>query len=161
MKMKCLTALGMALLLMCLFSAALAKTACVSVPNGQVNVRREGKSGAEIVCKLVSGARVDVQEGADGWAKITLGKGRGSITGYMMTEYLAAAPAKDDVREKTVASPYDTQSVVLRSAASDSYDAVSMAQVGQTVLLLGSMDGFGLVQLADGSVGWLSNAEMK
>ena len=60
-----------------------------------------------------------------------------------------------------VTSPYGTQSVVLRSAPSDSYDAVAMLLVGQELTVIGEAEGFCFVLLADGGMGWLASDEVK
>ena len=61
-------------------------------------------------------------------------------------------------RAKTVyvVSPYGTQSVVLRSEPSDSYDALAMLKVGQELTVVGVRGEFCFVQLEDGSMGWLA-----
>ena len=60
-----------------------------------------------------------------------------------------------------VTSPYGTQSVVLRSAPSDSYDAVAMLLVGQELTVVGEFGEFYFVLLEDGSMGWLASDELK
>ena len=57
-----------------------------------------------------------------------------------------------------VASPYGTQSLVLRSEPSDSYDAVAMLRVGQEITVYGE---FYCVLLSDGVCGWLANDVVK
>ena len=69
---------------------------------------------------------------------------------------LLAAP-----RLAQVASPYGTQSVVLRDAPSDSYDAVAMLMVGQEVTAVGTSGEFYFVLLGDGGTGWLAEDEIK
>ena len=55
-----------------------------------------------------------------------------------------------------VVSPYGTQSVVLRSVPSDSYDALAMLKVGQELTAIGMCGEFSFVLLEDGSMGWLA-----
>ena len=55
-----------------------------------------------------------------------------------------------------VVSPYGTQSVVLRSVPSDSYDALAMLRVGQELTVIGMCGEFSFVLLEDGSMGWLA-----
>lgn len=64
-------------------------------------------------------------------------------------------------RAVKVESPYGTQSVVLRSAPSDSYDAVAVLLVGQEITVVGEAEAFCFVLLADGSMGWLATDEVK
>ena len=66
-------------------------------------------------------------------------------------------------RAKTVyvVSPYGTQSVVLRDRPSNSYDAVAMLMVGESVTVIGVSGDFCFVQLADSSVGCLLGSELK
>ena len=60
-----------------------------------------------------------------------------------------------------VASPYGTQSVVLRSAPADSYDAVAMLMVGQEITAAGECEPFVFV-LVDGQIyGWLASDELE
>lgn len=61
-------------------------------------------------------------------------------------------------RAKTVyvVSPYGTQSVVLRSEPSDSYDALAMLKVGQELTAIGMCGEYSFVLLEDGSMGWLA-----
>lgn len=66
-----------------------------------------------------------------------------------------------EVRTVKAASPYGTQSVVLRSVPSDSYDAVAMLLVGQELTVVGEAEGFCFVLLADGGMGWLASDEVK
>ena len=65
------------------------------------------------------------------------------------------------VRTVRAASPYGTQSVVLRSVPSNSYDAVAMLLVGQELTVVGEAGGFCFVLLADGGMGWLASDEVK
>ena len=60
-----------------------------------------------------------------------------------------------------VTSPYGTQSVVLRDRPSNSYDAVAMLMVGDSVLGIGEMNEFRYVQTASGCVGCLLSGELK
>lgn len=60
------------------------------------------------------------------------------------------------VKTVHVVSPYGTQAVVLRSAPSDSYDALAMLKVGQELTVVGVRGEFCFVQLEDGSMGWLA-----
>lgn len=55
-----------------------------------------------------------------------------------------------------VVSPYGTQSVVLRSVPSDSYEALAMLKVGQELTAIGQCGEYSFVLLEDGSMGWLS-----
>ena len=59
-----------------------------------------------------------------------------------------------------VISPYGTQSVVLRDRPSDSYDAVAMLTVGETVRVLGTFGGYYYVRTQSDCVGCLSGDEL-
>jgi len=67
----------------------------------------------------------------------------------------------EEACETCVLSPYGTQSVVLRSAPSDSYDAVAMLMVGQKVTAAGEWDAFYFVVTQDGVFGWLAADEIE
>ena len=83
----------------------------------------------------------------------------------MSMQYLSTGSEASGVGDATlsmeVVSPYGTQSVVLRSEASDSYDAVAMLTVGESVQVIGVADGFFYVQLDDECVGCLASDELR
>ena len=58
-------------------------------------------------------------------------------------------------------SPYGTQSVVLRDRPSDSYDAVAMLTVGETVRVLGTSGDYYYVRTQNACVGCLSGDELE
>ena len=157
-------ALLSALVLM-LPAAALAHGAVVdngSDPASRLNMRTQPSRDASAVGKFVSGTQVEIVEDAgDGWSRVRIGGGRGSITGYMMTRYLKSSSAVDARENRRVASPYGTQSVVLRDRPSNSYGAVTMLMVGETVTVIGVSGDFCFVQTADSSVGCLLSSELK
>ena len=66
-----------------------------------------------------------------------------------------------EARAVKAASPYGTQSVVLRDAPSDSYHPVAMIMVGQELTVVGTREGFSFVLLEDGSMGWLESDEVR
>ena len=78
-----------------------------------------------------------------------------------MTEYLSASVFVDATKSASVVSPYGTQSVVLRDRPSNSYDAVAMLMVGDSVLVIGEMNEFKYVQTGSGCVGCLLGSELK
>lgn len=162
MKRKIL-ALLMALLLM-LPVAAMAHGAVVdngSDPGSRLNMRTQPSRDASAVGKFVSGTQVEVLgDAGDGWSQVRIGGGRGSVTGYMMTEYLKPSSAIDARESRRVVSPYGTQSVVLRDRPSNSYQAVAMLMVGETVTVIGVSGDFFFVQSADSSVGCLLGSEL-
>ena len=96
---------------------------------------------------------------------MTIGGSVNSVSGYMASRYLATGSAAANVRDAApdmqVVSPYGTQSVVLRSEASDSYDAVAMLTVGESVRVIGVSGDFYYVQLDDECVGCLAGDELK
>ena len=71
-----------------------------------------------------------------------------------------AAGVIDATRSMEVVSPYGTQSVVLRSEASDSYDAVAMLRVGETVRVLGDSGEYYFVMTQSEAVGCLCSNEL-
>ena len=144
---------------------ALAQSAVVdngSDPSSRLNMRSAPGKGAASLGKFVSGTRVEiVSDEGDGWAKVTIGGGRSSVSGYMMKEYLKSSSAVDARVSRKVVSPYGTPSVVLRDRASNSYDAVMMLQVGETVMQIGVSGDFCYVQTQDQSVGCLLASELR
>ena len=163
MKRK-MTALLAALLLM-LPVAAMSHGAVIdngSDPGSRLNMRSQPSRDASAVGKFVSGTQVEVLgDAGDGWSQVCIGSGRGSITGYMLTEYLKPSSAIDARESRKVASPYGTQSVVLRDRPSNSYNAVAMLMVGETVTVIGVSGDFCFVETADSSVGCLLGSELK
>lgn len=144
---------------------ALAQSAVVdngSDPGSRLNMRTAPARDAQAIGKFVSGTHVEiVADAGNGWSQVRIGGGHSSVTGYMMTEYLKSSSAIDARESRTVVSPYGTQSVVLRDRPSNSYDAVMMLMVGETVTVIGVSGDFCFVQTGDSSVGCLMNSELK
>lgn len=164
MKLQCGACL-LVLLLFCL--PALAQGAVVdngSDPGSRLNMRTEPSRDASSIGRFYSGTEVEIEADAgDGWSEVTLGGGQNSVSGYMMTSYLSTdgSGVLDATFSMEVTSPYGTQSVVLRNCASNSYDAVAMLTVGDTVRVIGGAGSFYYVQLNDDTVGCLSTEELK
>ena len=161
---KYLTVLLM-LLFVQLGTAAFAQSAVVdngSDPSSRLNMRTAPDRSAAAVGKFVSGTEVEiVADAGGGWSQVQIGGGRHAVSGYMMTEYLHGSSAVDARVSRKVASPYGTQSVVLRDRPSNSYDAVMMLPVGEKVTVIGVSGDFCYVLAADGSVGCLLTGELK
>lgn len=164
------TAAGCALLagMLMLCGGAYAQTAVVdngSNPDSQLNLRKEPSTDAGSVGKFYSGTEVEiVSDAGEGWSEVSIGGGQNSVGGYMMSSYLKsgseASGVVDGTRGRQVVSPYGTQSVVLRDRPSNSYDAVAMLEVGESVTVIGVSGSFYYVQIADDSVGCLSGDEL-
>ena len=128
----------------------------------RLNMRAQPSRDAEIVGKFASGTQVEIIANAgDGWSQVRIGSGKSSVSGYMMSSYLKASSAIDARETRRVGSPYGTPSVVLRDRPSNSYDAVMMLMVGETVTVIGVKDEFCFVQTDDASVGCLLGSELK
>ena len=159
---RCLTVL---LMLVLLSTTAYAQSAVIdngSDPSSRLNMRTAPDRNASAVGKFVSGTQVEiVADAGGGWSQVRIGGGRHAVSGYMMTEYLHTSSAVDAKESKTVTSPYGTQSVVLRDRPSNSYGAVMMMPVGETVTVIGVSGDFCYVLAADGSAGCLLSAELK
>lgn len=144
---------------------ALAQSAVIdngSDPGSRLNMRTAPTRDASAIGKFVSGTRVDIlADAGGGWSQVRIGGGQSSVTGYMMTEYLKSSSAIDARESRTVASPYGTQSVVLRDRPSNSYNGVMMLMVGEAVTVIGVSGDFCFVQTGDSSVGCLMNSELK
>ena len=159
---------GLALLIsaaLCMPAGAWAQSAVVdngSNPDTRLNLRREAGTQSRSLGKFYTGTKVEVvADAGDGWSQVTLGGSVNSVSGYMASQYLSQEAALDATREMEVVSPYGTQSVVLRSEASDSYDAVAMLTVGERVQVIGVADGVYYVQLDEECVGCLASDELK
>ena len=153
--------------LLCMPAGALAQGAVVnngSDPASRLNLRREASTQSRSLGKFYTGTQVEVvADAGSGWTQVTLGGSVNSVSGYMSSQYLAgeAAGVIDATRSMEVVSPYGTQSVVLRNQPSNSYDAVTMLMVGETVTVIGVSGDFCFVQTGDSSVGCLAGNELK
>ena len=153
------------MLMVCAFSCALAQSAVID--NGadaaaMLNVRPAPDKGASALGRFLSGTQVEILgDAGNGFSKIAIGSGNGAVTGYAMTQYLSGGAQVDATYEACVASPYGTQSVVLRDKASNSYHPVAMLMVGEHVLVVGEKDGFRYVKTGSGCVGCLLESELK
>ena len=153
-----------ALMMVCVCSCAMAQTAQMDSAGGAslINLREQPDSGAKVLGRFFSGAQVEILgDAGNGFQQVSLGTGMGKVSGYVMTEYLAAQAQVNATKTAHVASPYGTQSVVLRSRPSNSYDAVAMLMVGDSVLILGEAGEFRYVQTGSGCVGCLLESELK
>lgn len=163
--MKKMMIVLLAALVLMLPAAALAYRAVVdngSDPASRLNMRTQPGKDASAVGKFVSGTEVEVMADAgNGWSQVRLGSGKGSVTGYMMSSYLKSSSAVDARERRKVVSPYGTQSVVLRDRPSNSYGAVTMLMVGDTVTVIGVNGDFCFVETAESSVGCLLSSELK
>ena len=156
---------------MVLAAAALVMTASCAMAQGAVidhgdsaplNVRMMPDKSAQMLGQFFSGTKVEiVADAGGGWSQIAIGTGSGVISGYVMTQYLADGVRVNATREAVVASPYGTQSVVLRDQADHSYHPVAMLMVGDRVLVIGEMGEFRYVQTQSGCVGCLLESELK
>ena len=155
----------LAALMLLLPVMALAQSAVIdngSDPSSRLNMRTAPAKDASAIGKFVSGTRVEIlADAGGGWSQVRIGSGQSSVTGYMMTDYLKPSSAIDARESRMVASPYGTQSVVLRDRPSNSYNGVMMLMVGETVTVIGVSGDFCFVQTGDSSVGCLMNSELK
>ena len=144
---------------------ALAQSAVIdngSDPGSRLNLRSAPSRDAQTLGRFVSGTRVEIlSDAGDGWSQVRIGGGQNAVTGYMMTQYLKSTSSVDARESRQVTSPYGTQSVVLRNQPSNSYDAVTMLMVGETVTVIGVSEDFCFVQTGDSSVGCLAGDELK
>ena len=156
--------LGTALAMTMMAAAPLALAQSAVVDNGsdvtsRLNMRAQPSKDAASLGKFYSGTTVEiVADAGDGWAQVSIG----GVEGYMMTQYLSrdGSGVRDGTYDKRVVSPYGTQSVVLRDRPSDSYDAVAMLTVGETVRVLGTSGGYYYVRTQSDCVGCLSGDEL-
>lgn len=161
-----LCALAAAAILACA-APALAQSAVVdngSDPASRLNLRTQPGKDASSLGRFYSGTPVEiVADAGGGWSQVRIGGADSGVGGYMMTQYLSAdgAGVKDATYDRRVVSPYGTQSVVLRDRPSDSYAAVAMLTVGETVRVLGTSGDYCYVRTQSASVGCLSGDELE
>ena len=165
MSVWCKRLLLAAAALMLTASCALAQGAVIdngSDASSLLGVRVTPDKSAQMLGQFFSGAQVEiVADAGNGWSQIAIGSGSGVVSGYAMTQYLAQSARVNATREAAVASPYGTQSVVLRNRADHSYHPVAMLMVGDRVLVIGEMGEFRYVQTQSGCVGCLLESELK
>ena len=133
-----------------------------SDPSSRLNMRDQPSKDAGSVGQFYTGTPVEiVSDAGGGWSQVTIGGGANSLSGYMMSQYLSTdtASVQDATKDMQVVSPYGTQSVVVRDTPSNSYDAVSMLEVGDDVRVIGTKGDYYYVLLDDSSVGCLSTSE--
>lgn len=163
--MRCGVFMALLLLLTMAWACAWAQGAVIdngSDPASRLNMRSAPDKSAAAVGKFVSGTRVEiVADAGNGWSQVSIGSGRHAVNGYMMTQYLRDSSTVDARENKAVASPYGTPSVVLRDRPSNSYDAVTMLPVGESVMVIGVSGDFCYVIAGDSSVGCLLSSELK
>ena len=147
--------------------AALAQSAVVdngSDPQSRLNLREQPDKGSASLGRFYSGTPVEiVADAGGGWSQVTIGTADSCVGGYMMTAYLAdsgASGVTDATLERSVVSPYGTPSVVLRDQPSNSYDAVAMLRVGETVRVLGDSGEYYFVMTQSEAVGCLCSNEL-
>lgn len=151
-------------LLMGASPAAMAQSAVVdngSDPQSRLNLREQPDKGSASLGRFYSGTPVEiVADAGGGWSQVAIGTAESPIGGYMMTAYLAADSTTDATLERSVVSPYGTPSVVLRDQPSNSYDAVAMLRVGETVRVLGDSGEYYYVMTQSEAVGCLCSDEL-
>lgn len=131
-------------------------------PASMLNLREQPDKSSKALGKFLSGTQIQVlRDAGNGWSEVSLGGGMGTVRGYMMTQYLSASAQVNATYAASVVSPYGTQSVVLRDRPSNSYDAVAMLMVGDSVLVIGEMNEFRYVKTGSGCVGCLLESELK
>ena len=153
--------------LMMVFSLSMAQAQSAVIDNGadaatMLNVRTAPDKSALALGKFLSGTQVEILgDAGNGFSRIAIGSGNGAVTGYAVTQYLSGSAKVNATYEACVASPYGTQSVVLRDAPSNSYHPVAMLMVGERVLVIGEMGEFRYVKTGGGCVGCLLGSELK
>lgn len=153
------------LMFMLIGGRAFAQSAVVnngSDATARLNMREQPSKDADSLGKFYTGTPVDiVSDAGNGWSQVTIGSN--SLSGYMMTAYLSldVSSVKDATLSMEVVSPYDTQSIMVRSEPSNSYDAVAALAVGDSVRVIGTTGNYYYVLLSDKSVGCLSTSEVE
>ena len=130
----------------------------------RLNMRGQPSKDADSLGQFYTGTPVNiVSDAGNGWSQVTIGSGNNSLSGYMMTAYLSAdaSSVTDATLNMEVTSPYGTQSIIVRSEPSNSYDAVAALVVGDSVRVIGTAGSYYYVLLSDQSVGCLSTSEVK
>ena len=130
----------------------------------RLNMRGQPSKDADSLGQFYTGTPVNiVSDAGNGWSQVTIGSGNNSLSGYMMTAYLSAdaSGVTDATLYREVTSPYGTQSIIVRSEPSHSYEAVAALVGGDSVRVIGTAGSYYYVLLSDQSVGCLSTSEVK
>ena len=136
-------------------SCAMAQSAVIDDAQG-LSVHVSPDHAAMALGSFLSGTPVEIiADAGGGWSQIAIGSGSGVISGFAQSARVNAT------YEASVASPYGTQSVVLRDAPSNSYHPVAMLMVGDRVMVIGQAGEFRYVKTVSGCVGCLLESELK
>ncbi len=149
--------IGLVFLLLLLFrTAVLAESATV----GEKVTLYGSPAQGEARGTLLAGTRVEVIASEGEYAEIRAGAGAASMTGFVRASSIGDA-VQNETYGANVVSPYGTPAVVLRSSASDSYEAVAVLPAGTAVTVLGSHRGYLFVRTGTGQYGFLAANEIQ
>ena len=142
-------------------SCAMAQPAVIDDAQG-LSVHVLPDHAAMALGSFLSGTPVEIiADAGSSWSEIAIGSGNGVVSGFALTQRLAQSARVNATYEASVASPYGTQSVVLRDAPSNSYHPVAMLMVGDRVMVIGQAGEFRYVKTVSGCVGCLLESELK
>ena len=130
-------------------ATASSKAGAVTVTSGRLNVRKSPSTTSEVVTTLNKGNYVTLIARQGQWWQVEYGKGQ---YGYSHSDYITIVEGTP----VTVAVNYGTLNV--RSGPGTTYSKVGSLVKGETVLLLGSSNGWSRVLYHGTKTGYVSSA---
>ncbi|MCR4576304.1 MAG: SH3 domain-containing protein [Clostridiales bacterium] len=151
-----LSILLIVLLLIATFTFADAENVKLAYKGGSIKLRTGPGKGYGYTQYLKDGAYITVLQKGSTWSKV---KTTGGKTGYIKSLYISGIGnmyADGTTYWKSFKMGYTTGSVHLRAGASTSADTIAYLSKGTKVKGLGKNGSFYLVELADGTQGFVS-----
>ena len=156
MMKRFLSILLIVLLLIATFTFADAENVKLAYKGGSIKLRTGPGKGYGYTQYLKDGAYITVLQKGSTWSKV---KTTGGKTGYIKSLYISGIGnmyADGTTYWKSFKMGYTTGSVHLRAGASTSADTIAYLSKGTKVKGLGKNGSFYLVELADGTQGFVS-----
>lgn len=158
---KFFSVLLIVLLVIATFTFADAENVKLAYKGGSIKLRTGPGKGYGYTQYLKDGAYITVLQKGSSWSKV---KTSGGKTGYIKSLYISGIGsqyADGTTYWKSFKIGYTTGSVHLRAAASTSADTLAYLSKGTKVKGLGKNGSFYLVELADGTQGFVSGKYIK
>lgn len=124
------------------------KAGIVSTSGSRLNVRSSGSTGAAVVTSLAKGSYVTLISKSGSWWRVEYAKGK---YGYCHGDYIAS------VTSSTATVTTQSSSLNVRSGAGTSYAKVGSLAKGETVVVLGSANGWSRILYHGTRTGYVSS----
>lgn len=124
------------------------KAGIVSTSGSRLNVRSSGSTGAAVVTTLAKGSYVTLISQSGSWWRVEYAKGK---YGYCHEDYIAS------VASSAATVMTRSSSLNVRSGAGTSYAKVGSLAKGETVIVLGSVNGWSRILYHGTRTGYVSS----